>query len=240
MRVPMIAILSFAVIVFSACGQISNTTPATTVQGVSSSGASNYIPADSTSPTSSTTGSGSAVSGLTSSVAPTLLSSADNGGSNTLGIGSNITFVAPFQADATLTYQWYKNGSKISGATDMEYSLSSIKSSDYAYYTVKATNSLGSLTSAPFIVNPILMLATLGSHDCNGSQCWNDATTADKVCKMRFGDQSVIYSPYAYGASGIKWTTQFCTWNGSDWSCQSNCKSSCGAYNVLGYVYCFQ
>jgi hypothetical protein len=144
-------------------------------------------------------------------------------------------------ADASLTFQWYKNGSKISGATSSEYTLSSIAASDYAYYTVKATNSNGSVTSAPFYVNPILMYATLGSHDCNGSQCWNDSTTADKVCKMRFGDQSVIYNPYAYGASGIKWTTNYCTWTGSAWSCQSNCNIyNCTGYNVLGFVYCLK
>jgi hypothetical protein len=242
----MILLLSSAAIDLSACGQINNTTRTATVSGVSSSDATNYVPAPisgssgSTTTTTPTTGSTN-VSGATSSSPPTISSSSDNGGSNTLGIGSSITFVAPFQADATLTFQWYKNGSKISGATSSDYTLSSIAASDYAYYTVKATNSMGSVTSSPFYVNPILMYATLGSHDCNGSQCWNDATTADKVCKMRFGSQSVIYNQYAFGASGIKWTTNYCTWNGTSWSCQSNCNIyNCTGYNVLGYVYCMQ
>jgi hypothetical protein len=119
--------------------------------------------------------------------------------------------------------------------------VSSITSTDYGYYQVKATNSLGSVTSSPFYLNPIIMYATLGSHDCNGSQCWNDATTAAKVCKMRFGDQSVIYNQNAYGSFGVKWTTNYCTWTGSTWSCQSNCNIyGCTGYNVLGYVYCLQ
>jgi hypothetical protein len=119
--------------------------------------------------------------------------------------------------------------------------VSSITSTDYGYYQVKATNSLGSVTSSPFYLNPIIMYATLGSHDCNGSQCWNDATTAAKVCKMRCGDQSVIYNQNAYGSFGVKWTTNYCTWTGSTWSCQSNCNIyGCTGYNVLGYVYCLQ
>jgi hypothetical protein len=245
MRVPMFIILSSTAIALSGCGQINTTSRSTTVSGVaSSSDYTNYVPVSSGSTNTGTgntgTGNSSPVSGATSSSAPTISSAVDNGSSNTLGIGSNITFEAPFQADATLTYQWYKNGSIISGATSAEYSLSSIQSTDYAAYTVKASNSMGSLTSAAFVVNPVLMLATLGSHDCNGSQCWNDATTADKVCKIRYGSQSVIYNPYAYGPAAMKWTTQFCTWNGSDWNCQSNCTWNCSAYNVLGYVYCFK
>lgn len=246
MRVPMIVILSSAAIALSSCGQINNTSRVgATVSEVTtstSSGSSNYVPATTTTNTTTiTTGSSSTVNGATSSQPPTLLSAADNGGSNTLGIGSNITFVAPFQPDSTITYQWYKNGTKISGATSDQFSLSSIQASDYGYYQVTATNGMGALTSGAFYVNPILMYATLGSHDCNGSQCWNDATTADKVCKMRFGSQSVIYNQYAYGPSGIKWTTNYCTWNGSTWNCQSGCNIyNCSAYNVLGYVYCLQ
>jgi hypothetical protein len=175
-----------------------------------------------------------------SSSPPTLADGVDNSSNNLLGIGSNITFVAPFQADATLTYQWYKDGSKISGATGSEFSLSSIKSTDYGIYKVQASNSMGSAMSGAFVLTPILMLATLGSHDCGGYQCWNDAATADMVCKLRYGGQSVIYSPVAYGSSGIKWTTQFCRWTGSGWDCKSNCTSDCFALNVLGYVYCYK
>jgi hypothetical protein len=240
MRVQKIFILSSMAIALSSCGQINNIPKTSTSSATSTSDLSSiYSPATSTTTTTTTDGS-SAISGSTSSAAPTIASSATNGSTNTVGMGSNITFEAPFQPDSSITYQWYKNGNPINGATSAEYSLSSIAAADYAVYTVKATNSMGSTTSAGFYVNPIVVLSTLGSHDCNGSQCWNDSVTADQVCKLRNGSQSVIANQYAYGPAYVKWTTSFCQWTGSAWSCQSDCTYNCSGYNVLGYVYCYQ
>jgi hypothetical protein len=236
----LILLLSSAAMLLSACGQINTSSRNATISGVSSNDASNYIPVSASPTPSPSTSTISPISGISSSQAPTLSNTLDNGGSNTLSIGSNISFVAPFQPDSTLVFQWYKNGSAISGANQTEFSLISIKASDYGSYTVKASNPQGSLTSAAFTINPILMLATLGSHDCNGSQCWNDGTTADKVCKIRFGSQSVMYGTNTFGPAGVKWTTDYCAWNGSDWTCQHGCTFSCSGFNVLGYVYCLQ
>jgi hypothetical protein len=48
---------------------------------------------------------------------------------------------------ATLTYQWRKDGTAISGATSSTYSISSAATSDAGSYTVVVTNSAGSATS---------------------------------------------------------------------------------------------
>jgi pectin methylesterase-like acyl-CoA thioesterase len=45
------------------------------------------------------------------------------------------------------TYQWYKNGNLISGATGTSYSIASVALSDIATYTVVISNSAGSVTS---------------------------------------------------------------------------------------------
>ncbi|MBO4715661.1 MAG: SUMF1/EgtB/PvdO family nonheme iron enzyme, partial [Verrucomicrobia bacterium] len=47
-----------------------------------------------------------------------------------------------------LTYQWYKDGKAISGATSSSYKINSVKMSDSGKYTVTVSNSAGSVTSA--------------------------------------------------------------------------------------------
>ena len=47
----------------------------------------------------------------------------------------------------TLTYQWYKDGVAINGATGSSYTIMSVKASDAGSYTVMVSNSAGSVTS---------------------------------------------------------------------------------------------
>ena len=47
----------------------------------------------------------------------------------------------------SLTYQWYKDGEAISGATESSYTISSVKLSDAGNYTVKVCNSMGCVMS---------------------------------------------------------------------------------------------
>lgn len=51
-----------------------------------------------------------------------------------------------------LTYQWLKDDVEIPGATSGSFSFSSPTPADNATYTVRATNSYGSTTGAPYIV----------------------------------------------------------------------------------------
>jgi len=61
--------------------------------------------------------------------------------------GSSITFTATATGSGTLSYQWYKNGSSISGATSSTYTISSVALADAANYTVVVTNSVSNVTS---------------------------------------------------------------------------------------------
>lgn len=59
--------------------------------------------------------------------------------------------VASFTVVATgtsLSYQWYKDGAAISGATSATYSISAATSSNAGAYTVVVTNTAGSVTSS--------------------------------------------------------------------------------------------
>ncbi len=63
-------------------------------------------------------------------------------------VGGSASFSVTALASPVPTYQWYKNGQVIQGATQASYSLSNIKSSDHeAQFHVVITNNLGTATS---------------------------------------------------------------------------------------------
>jgi hypothetical protein len=62
--------------------------------------------------------------------------------------GSSTTLTIAFTGTPVPTYQWFKNGVAISGATNSTLTLSNISVADAGAYTVTLTNSLGSATSS--------------------------------------------------------------------------------------------
>jgi plastocyanin len=94
--------------------------------------------------------------------------------SQTVTAGSSVTFSAAASGSPTPTYQWWKNGRRISGATSASYTIANVTTSNAGTYTVVATNSFGSATSkgavltvttnAPqFIVQPAAWTVTAGA-----------------------------------------------------------------------------
>lgn len=71
--------------------------------------------------------------------------------SQTVQAGATATFsvVATSTPASTLTYQWSKDGTAISGATGASYAIAGVLAADAGNYTVTVTNSVGSITSAP-------------------------------------------------------------------------------------------
>lgn len=55
-----------------------------------------------------------------------------------------------------LIYQWYKNSTVINGATNTSYKISSVKTNDMGNYTVKVSNSKGSVTSDVAVLTVIM------------------------------------------------------------------------------------
>lgn len=68
--------------------------------------------------------------------------------SQTVAVGGSTSFTVVASGSSTLTYQWAKDGTSISGATSSTYAISSAATSDAGSYTVTVRNSAGSATSS--------------------------------------------------------------------------------------------
>lgn len=68
--------------------------------------------------------------------------------SQSVAVGASATFSVVATSSTTLSYQWRKDGTAISGATSASYAISSVASSDAGSYDVVVTNSVGSATSS--------------------------------------------------------------------------------------------
>ncbi len=62
--------------------------------------------------------------------------------------GTSVSFTVVASGTATLSYQWRKGGTAVSGATSATYTLSSVATSDAGSYDVVVSNSAGSVTSS--------------------------------------------------------------------------------------------
>lgn len=84
--------------------------------------------------------------GSSSPVAPSITTQP---ASQTVATGATATFSVVAAGTAPLSYQWYKNGSAVSGATAASYTTPATTSSDNgATFYVTVTNSVGSVTSS--------------------------------------------------------------------------------------------
>jgi hypothetical protein len=64
--------------------------------------------------------------------------------------GKPVTFTVTGEGSPTLSYQWQRNGTNITGATGASYTMQATSAADNgAIFTVTVTNSLGSVTSDP-------------------------------------------------------------------------------------------
>lgn len=62
--------------------------------------------------------------------------------------GNTVVFSVTASGEAPLTYQWYKDGVAITGATGSTLTLANVQLADVATYTVRVTNSYGSVLSS--------------------------------------------------------------------------------------------
>jgi kumamolisin len=85
--------------------------------------------------------------------------------------GATVTFSVTANGAPPPTYQWFKAGQPINGATSAILTLSNVQASDAATYTVVVTNFQGSVTSSPafLVVNAPIPAMTTASSSTGGS-----------------------------------------------------------------------
>jgi uncharacterized delta-60 repeat protein len=79
--------------------------------------------------------------------------------SQTLLLGQQAFFSVTAFGTPTLTYQWRKNGSPISGATNSQFSLLHAQTADAGQYSVIVSNAYGSVTSSVAVLTVNLPVA---------------------------------------------------------------------------------
>lgn len=107
--------------------------------------------------------------------------------SQSIPFGNSVTFITTATGTAPLTYQWYRNGSIISGATSNMYSFTTSSVNEAGNYYCRVTNTAGYVDSnnaSLTITNPYIgaVIATL-TH--GGSQ--TDSQTISNVKKYCLG-----------------------------------------------------
>lgn len=65
----------------------------------------------------------------------------------TVNLGKTATFNALATGTAPLSYQWFRGGVRIAGATAQTFSIAAVKATDVADYSVTVTNLAGTVTS---------------------------------------------------------------------------------------------
>jgi len=86
---------------------------------------------------------------LSAQTAPTVASLSS---SQTVNEGDNVALSVSVNGTTPFTYQWKKNGSSISGATNSTLTLNPVRVADEGLYAVKITNAAGSVTSADVMI----------------------------------------------------------------------------------------
>ena len=116
--------------------------------------------------------------------------------SQTVTVGSSVTFSVVASGTAPLSYQWKFNGANISGATSTSYTIASAQTNNAGSYTVTVTNVAGSVTSSAAIltVNSAAVAPTI---------------TTQPASQTVTAGSSVTFSVVAAGTAPLKYQWKF-------------------------------
>jgi hypothetical protein len=90
--------------------------------------------------------------------------------------GRTARFTADAVGSSPLVYQWKRDGTDVSGATEPYLTLNNVSGSDMGQYTVVVTNSEGAITSSPpATLNVISPTPSSYAHTMNGYNPWRMA-----------------------------------------------------------------
>ena len=110
--------------------------------------------------------------------------------SQAVALGASVTLTVVATGTPAPTFQWRKNGTAISGATNASYTLASVVSTDLASYTVAATNSVDTVVSNA----AILSVSATGTAP---------VITTQPLGRLAAVETGVIFSVVATGSAGL-------------------------------------
>jgi hypothetical protein len=169
--------------------------------------------------------------------------------------GANATFTVVATGSGTLTYQWSKDGTAISGATASTLTLSAVSSANAGNYSVKVSNSSGSITSTGFaltvgsvpnpgrLVNLSVLTSVAGTGDnfTFGFVVGGSGTSGNKPMLMRAAGPALIQLGYTAAQVVTDPFMEF--YNGStkitqndDWAGDTSIQSTISAVGAFPYA----
>lgn len=123
--------------------------------------------------------------------------------------GSTVTFKVTASGSASFTYQWRKNGSRISRATGASYVITGVAAANAGTYTVVVTNAFGSVTSAAALLTVKAATApAVYRVDFNGDGqsdlLWQNSTTGECSVWLLSGTAVSNKISLGTGPAGLK------------------------------------
>lgn len=124
-------------------------------------------------------------------------------------IGSSVTFSTTASGTGPFTYQWFKGGNPINGATNSSYTIDPVALSDAGSYTVEVTGACGSKTTGAAILTVNNPSVDISLHNaCDGSVFLQADTTGSGTFTFQWkyngqniqGATNATYVPTVPGA----------------------------------------
>lgn len=146
-------------------------------------------------------------------------------GSQTVNVGSSVTFTTAATGTPTPAYQWKLNGATIPGATGATLNLSNVQTANAGNYTVLATNSAGSATSnvATLTVNPLTVAPVITA------QPGNQTVTAGSAVTLTASASGTPTPTYQWKKDGVAISGAI----GASYTIGSATSASAGTYSVV-------
>ena len=126
--------------------------------------------------------------------------------------GAQRTLSVTVESNLPVIYQWYKDGSKISGATTANYVILALQSANAGSYNVVVTNSAGSVTSNAMVVS-VDVAPTI---------------TTEPQSQTVASGQTVSFSATASGTPSASYQWQVSTNSGGTWTNLTNNSNNSG------------
>ena len=96
--------------------------------------------------------------------------------SQSISIGSSVTFSVVAVGSNPLSYQWSKDGSAVTGATSNTYTINSVENTDLGNYSCVVSNIYGNITSSSANLQIITKFKDIAARDQNSFFVGNDGT----------------------------------------------------------------